>query len=81
MYTIVIAKYFFVVLVQVGNCGFQSNFQLMPFDIVNDATGNGEDQANDSKSSGLLKDTDQCQNESDTANDGTNDSDERNQGQ
>ena len=53
--------------------------ELRPFDIINDATCNRQKKANDGKGSGFLEDSDQSQDEANAANDGTHDSDERNQ--
>lgn len=68
-------------LVPILDCGFQSDFQLVPFHIVNDAAGDSQGNTNDGEESGLLEDADHSQDKADEANDGTDDSDQRNQSQ
>ena len=68
-------------LVDGSSCGFDSNLKLMPFDIIDNASCNSEDDANDGENSGLLENTNHCQDKANEADDSTHNSNQRNQSQ
>ena len=70
-----------VLLIHILDSGLQSHFQLMPFDVVDDPTGNRQGNTDNGKDSGLLKHGNQSQDETNDADDGAHHSDQRNQGQ